>query len=165
MFTVELDGKTFQVEKTGHQYLIDGEIFYNDLQMRPGKKISVMVNQKPVWIEWLDSNAEEKKIILMVNGKKTDIVVKNPLDVLLQKMGFDQKDSHKSSQIKAPMPGMVLHVLTTEGSSVRKGDGIVILEAMKMENMLKATADGIIQKILVSPTDKVEKNQVLIEMV
>jgi len=50
------------------------------------------------------------------------------------------------------------------GQSISKGDTLLILEAMKMENILKAPADGVVKKILVTQGDKVEKNQVMVNM-
>jgi biotin carboxyl carrier protein len=68
----------------------------------------------------------------------------------------------KILQIKAPMPGLVLSVLVTEGDEVKKGDNLLVLEAMKMENMIKSPTDGIIKKIEIKQGNKVEKNELLI---
>jgi biotin carboxyl carrier protein len=77
-------------------------------------------------------------------------------------MGIDQNSTGKINDIKAPMPGMVLQVMVENGQAIKKGDAIVVLEAMKMENILKSPSDGTIKNILVVKGDKVEKNQVLI---
>ena len=66
------------------------------------------------------------------------------------------------TDLKAPMPGLVLQVLVKEGDEIRKGDNMLVLEAMKMENILKAPADCTIRTVKVNPGDKVEKNQVMI---
>ena len=60
------------------------------------------------------------------------------------------------------MPGLVLSVLVTEGDEVKKGDNLLVLEAMKMENMIKSPTDGIIKKIEIKQGNKVEKNELLI---
>ena len=67
--------------------------------------------------------------------------------------------------VKAPMPGMVVRVLVTEGESVVAGQGLVVLEAMKMENELKAPAAGVVRAVLATPGAAVEKGSVLIEIV
>ncbi len=107
---------------------------------------------------------DEKKLILKINGKRTTITMKDKYDLLLQQLGMDKLASKKTESIKAPMPGLVLNVLVSEGQAVKKGDTILILEAMKMENALKAPQDGIIKKIAVSKGTAVEKNQLLIEL-
>jgi pyruvate carboxylase subunit B len=68
----------------------------------------------------------------------------------------------KASSLKAPMPGLIIKVEVSPGQHVKKGDGLVIVEAMKMENELKAHAPGIIKEIKIKPGDAVEKGQVLL---
>jgi biotin carboxyl carrier protein len=60
------------------------------------------------------------------------------------------------------MPGLVLRILASEGDKVMKGGNLLVLEAMKMENIIKAPADVVIKSIRVIAGDKVEKNQVMI---
>ena len=71
--------------------------------------------------------------------------------------------SAKVSKLKAPMHGKVLDVVVTVGQEVVKGDGLVIVEAMKMENVLKADDVGVVKSVNVSIGEAVEKNNVLIE--
>ncbi|MCL4147808.1 UNVERIFIED_CONTAM: hypothetical protein GTU68_052018 [Idotea baltica] len=63
----------------------------------------------------------------------------------------------------SPMPGRVLDILVKEGDQVQAGDHLIILEAMKMENVLKANHDSIIEQVMVQRGDAVEKNMLLIE--
>jgi biotin carboxyl carrier protein len=59
------------------------------------------------------------------------------------------------------MPGLVLKVFAAEGMEVKKGDNLFVLEAMKMENIIKAPADVVVKTIKIKPGDKVEKGQIL----
>ncbi|MDB5143897.1 MAG: gcdC, partial [Mucilaginibacter sp.] len=68
----------------------------------------------------------------------------------------------KVSEIKAPMPGLVLKLFVSEGTEVKKGDNLFILEAMKMENIIKSPADVTVKTVKIKPGDKVEKGQVLL---
>jgi pyruvate carboxylase subunit B len=61
------------------------------------------------------------------------------------------------------MPGLVLRVQVAAGQRVAEGGGLVVLEAMKMENELKAPATGVVKAVRVSPGEAVEKGQVLVE--
>jgi pyruvate carboxylase subunit B len=65
--------------------------------------------------------------------------------------------------LKAPMPGLVVRVLAEPGQGVSRGAGVVVLEAMKMENELKAPADARVKAVRVRPGEPVEKGQVLVE--
>ena len=65
--------------------------------------------------------------------------------------------------IKAPMPGLILDIMVEVGQEVKKGDALMILEAMKMENVLKSTGEGTITSIEVEKGQSVEKNNILIK--
>jgi pyruvate carboxylase subunit B len=65
--------------------------------------------------------------------------------------------------LKAPMPGLVLRVEVAPGQKVSAGSGVIVLEAMKMENELKAGGAGVVRSVRVSAGEAVEKGQVLIE--
>ena len=64
----------------------------------------------------------------------------------------------------APMPGLVVAVPVEEGQEVQKGEDLIILESMKMQNELKAPRDGTISRIRVGPGDSVDQNQVLLTL-
>lgn len=102
-------------------------------------------------------------LVIELNGKKYNIKLKNDLEDLLEKMGMENLSDSFMAEIKAPMPGMVLKILVNEGDDVKKGDNLIILEAMKMENIIKATGEGKVTDIKVKQGDKVEKNQLLIK--
>lgn len=68
------------------------------------------------------------------------------------------------TQLTAPMPGLVVRVSVKDGERVRAGQGLVVMEAMKMENELKAASAGIVRKIAVSAGSAVEKGALLLEL-
>ncbi len=80
----------------------------------------------------------------------------------LRKLMGVSGDASKLSQLKAPMPGLIVRVDVEPGQEIRKGDGLVIIEAMKMENELKATSFGKVKDIKVKQGQAVEKNEVLV---
>jgi len=112
----------------------------------------------------LDIDMRTKTVSLELNNEKFAVNVADDLDLLIAKMGLDKIADHMQKEVKAPMPGLILDVLVEKGQSVSKDDDLVLLEAMKMENILKAEGEGIIKNIVVNKGDSVEKNQVLIEL-
>ena len=108
-------------------------------------------------------NAEEKTMVINVNGNDYEITVKDKYDLLMQQLGINTKSSSAVQHIKAPMPGLIINIAASEGSEVNKGDTLLILEAMKMENVIKSPRDGKIKKVNVQLKQAVEKNQVMIE--
>lgn len=82
---------------------------------------------------------------------------------MLKSLGMETGASLKVKDVKAPMPGMVLSVIATVGQVVEKDTPLVILEAMKMENVIKSPAAGTVRRINAIQGNAVEKNTVLIE--
>ena len=89
--------------------------------------------------------------------------LKDKFDLLLEKMGLNNGATGKANNVKAPMPGLIVDLRVKEGDKVKAGDALLILEAMKMENMIKASAESIVKSVKVTTGESVEKNQVLIE--
>ena len=122
------------------------------------------MDSKSFDIRLISFNMDQKNLIIQVDDEEFEIEINDELDALLSKMGMSGGADSQMVDVRAPMPGLVLNIMVSEGQEIKDGDSLVILEAMKMENVIKATGDGIIGKILISNQDAVEKNQVLIEM-
>lgn len=105
-----------------------------------------------------------KTFTIETGGEHFEVVIKNPLDQQLEQMGFGTSTNKQIKQVKAPMPGLVLEIAVTDGQSVKEGDRLLILEAMKMENSILIHADATIKKVMVTAGQAVEKGQVLIEL-
>ena len=118
---------------------------------------------KSYTIHVLDKSDDGKQIQLLINGELHEVSIQDKYDELLHKLGMDNLTQSKALELKAPMPGMVLEVQVKVGDTISKGDGLIVLEAMKMENVLKASSDGTIKSIKTSQGDSVNKNDVLIE--
>ncbi|HEY2114733.1 MAG TPA: biotin/lipoyl-containing protein [Candidatus Angelobacter sp.] len=72
--------------------------------------------------------------------------------------------SEKHQSANSPMPGQVLRILVAEGQQVKPGDGLIVLEAMKMEQTVKATIQGVVRAVLVKPAQVVGPGQMLVEI-
>jgi biotin carboxyl carrier protein len=77
-------------------------------------------------------------------------------------MGLSATANNVMKELKAPMPGLIYELKVKAGDSVEKGDVLLILVAMKMENAIKAVGEGVVKQINVNLNDSVEKGQVLI---
>ena len=95
-------------------------------------------------------DADSKELQIRVNTNVYKVQVKDRFDLLLKELGLDTASSKKVSELKAPMPGLVVEVSVTEGMEVKKGDKLLVLEAMKMENILKSPADVTVKKIQIT---------------
>jgi len=99
---------------------------------------------------------------MAVDGRSFTVTIRDHIDQILKELGMNATNSSKVSEIKAPMPGTILSIAVAEGDKVDKGSALLILEAMKMENVIKSPGEGIVKKISVTEGDNVEKNELLI---
>ncbi len=143
------------------QGTINGNPFSWDVQHIKEGSYHVLYNQRSYQVEIVQANYAEKQFTLLINGQKHTLNVKDRFDTLLQSLGLDMAAA-KVADVKAPMPGLVLQILAESGSEVKKGDALLILEAMKMENIIKSPADGVVRSIAIKQGQAVEKNQVLL---
>lgn len=100
---------------------------------------------------------------LSVNGTEFETSIRTPLDELIKKMGFAVNAGKNIDSISAPMPGLILDILVEEGQEVNEEDQLLILEAMKMENIITSPRSGVIKTVSVSKGEAVDKKQLLIE--
>ena len=105
-----------------------------------------------------------KTFTFKINGSIHTAKINDAYDRLIDQLGMKVGVSQKVGDIKAPMPGLVLEVAVEIGQTVTKGDKVLILEAMKMENVIKAAGDGVVKAIHTTKGQPVEKNQVLIKL-
>ncbi len=110
-----------------------------------------------------NKDRSSKVLFISLKGINYQIKIIEEIDDLLEKMGIGEASSGEIKEVKAPMPGVILEIKTNGNSRIKKGDPLVVLEAMKMENIIKSPIDGIIATIKVKKGDKVEKNSVLVE--
>jgi acetyl/propionyl-CoA carboxylase alpha subunit len=156
--------KTKSISIRRGEIAVDGKIFEADISQVSEKEIHIIRNLRSYNVRIIAINRREKTVTMTVNGTKYRTAIKDRLDDLLHSMGMDKAVAQKVSEVKAPMPGLVLRVMAEAGQAIKKGDPLIVLEAMKMENILKSSADAVVKKVSVIKGDKVEKNQVLLEM-
>jgi len=158
------ENKPFEITHEDGGWLINGTPANLDIRTQPNGLISILYNGKSYTATVEKTDFKNKEIAVRIDGQIYKAAIKEPIDQLLNKMGLDLKAAEKVAPIKAPMPGMVLKILVQPGQQIKKGDGILILEAMKMENLLKAGADATVKSIKVNERMAVEKGAVLIEL-
>lgn len=124
----------------------------------------VIQDNKSIEAKIVSSDLNSKKVSVEIDGEVFAVDIQDSFDQLVKEMGLSATASKKITDIKAPMPGLVLDIMVKEGDQLAEGDGILILEAMKMENVIKAPGDITIKNIMIKKGDAVEKNQNLITL-
>ncbi|MCF8253621.1 MAG: biotin/lipoyl-binding protein [Bacteroidia bacterium] len=164
MLNIQVNEQEFIYDLLSGVAVLDGQAVNADAVKLAPNKYHVLINHKSYNIELLSKTENGKGMVIGVNGVKQEIAIKDKYDALLHQLGMDKLMGSKNNNLKAPMPGLVLRVLVQEGDTVKKGDGLLVLEAMKMENVIKADGEAKVKKVLVEPKQVVEKNMLLIEM-
>jgi biotin carboxyl carrier protein len=108
-------------------------------------------------------NKENRQSYIKTKGKEFSLKINTHLSLLIEQLGFNESVVNTDSEVIAPMPGLVLKTMVKKGQEVKKGEILLTLEAMKMENVIKSTRDGIIKELMVSDGDKVDKGSILIQ--
>lgn len=155
--------KIIEYKQENGQIFIDNKPFVIDIKSLNNNQFHILKDNKSYNAELIHFDSELKLITLKIEGQKFTLEVKDRLDLLLDKMGINTTASIIIKDIKAPMPGLIIDIKVAEGEKVEKDQTIMILEAMKMENILKSPQHGIIKNIKVKKGQSVEKNQVLIQ--
>lgn len=151
----------YEVDKKDDSLVINGEKMDADIKQLNAASWHIINNLKSYNAEVISFNSSEKTAEIKVNNNIYSVKAKDQFDILLEKLGLSSLSATKVSEIKAPMPGMVLKVFVSEGMEIKKGDNLFILEAMKMENIIKSPADVIVKTVKIKPGNKVEKGQIL----
>jgi len=115
--------------------------------------------------EVLNENTESNHLRLKINHRIFSVSKRGELDDLIASLGMDKPKVKQLKELQAPMPGRIVDIAVTIGQEIHLGDDILSLEAMKMENILKADGTGSVKEILVQPGQVVEKGQIIIEFV
>ncbi len=152
----------FEVVSDKDQTLVNGEPVSLDIHQVNSNSFHILYQNRSFNAELITVDRVEKTCSIRINTNIYSISIADRFDELLHQLGMDNMNAVKVSELKAPMPGLVLKVLVAEGDTVIKGASLLVLEAMKMENIIKSPADVVIKSIKVNPSDKVEKNQVMI---
>ncbi len=162
MTEANLQGQTLNIESQGDNILVNGIPLDSDIQaLNPGLWHLLHKHQSfHVFVQKIDQ--EEKVITLSVNGKKTEVKLVSRMEKLLKELGMAGQMTKKLDTLKAPMPGLIHTVYVKPGDEVTKGQPLLILEAMKMENVIKSPGDATVKEVVARKGVGVEKNALLI---
>lgn len=162
MLKIKVNDKfNFEISSEKDQILLNGLPLQADMLRVNARTYHVLYNNRSFYAELIELNKEKRTCSVKVGSNIYSLDITDQFDELLHQLGMDNFNTARVSEIKAPMPGMVIRILVSEGDEVEKGGNLLVLEAMKMENIIKAPADVKIRTIKVKAGDKVEKNQVM----
>ena len=163
MYKATVSNNSFDITTDGAVMSVNGIPFEWDLVKISDSLIHILVKNRSYRAEVVSVDSSTKSVVLKINGRIYPVQIKDKFDLLLDEMGMNSGSAGKVNNVKAPMPGLIIDLRVKQGDSVKMGDPLLVLEAMKMENVLKAPGNGTVKSIKVKRGDSVEKNQVMIE--
>jgi biotin carboxyl carrier protein len=163
MYTAKVENQALEIEVSEKGFLVNGKPVQWDVRRIDEDYFHVLLNHQSYRAEVVEQDPTGKEMTIKINGRHYAVTLKDKFDVLLEKMGMNSNAGTKVNHVRAPMPGLIIQLKVKNGDQVKAGDTLLILEAMKMENIIKAPGDAIVKSVKVSMGDGVEKNQVLIE--
>ncbi len=153
-----------KIDKFNKNEIVIGDINYKIEELLKIKNdvISLKINNKNYTIKFSKNNNE---ILLNTNGFTYKYNVKTKSQVEFEKI--TQKSGVKKAKnpiVKSPMPGLIIKIMVNVGDNVKKGDKLIVIEAMKMENAISCQFDGIVKSITAIEGTAVEKDAVLVTL-
>lgn len=146
---ITVDGSTRLVERT---VVEKDEIF------------SIMVEGKSYLVDLIDKDWDSGQVTIGALAGQATVTVRDELEAIADEVAAATgKDG--LFELKAPMPGIVVRALVDSGAAVERGQGLVILEAMKMQNELASDMEGLVQEILVEPGQMVDTGDLLARVI
>jgi biotin carboxyl carrier protein len=161
-YTVILDGQSVEVDVDGDRVTVEGHVYSASLSAITGTPLrQLLLDGRPsmLAIESLGRG----RWALAPGGERWEVEVLDERARHIRGLSGAAEAPAISQVLKAPMPGLVLRVHVAPGQQVVAGAGLVVLEAMKMENELKSAGSALVKAVRVKPGEAVEKGQILVE--
>ena len=161
-YHVSLEDFKLDVNVTGYlEAKVKGQEQKVDLVRLDDVRFSAIIEHKSYVFEL---QKKDDEYFIQYKNRRIPVTIETDKDVLLKQLKKASGADSGKSDVKAPMPGLVVRLDVVVGQAVTKGQGILILEAMKMENEIKAPVTGTVTAIMVSEKQSVEKNAVLLSI-
>jgi biotin carboxyl carrier protein len=159
-YDISVPGHSFKVSSGDQNLIVNDQAVESKITKISENEWSVLIGNRCLSV--VRSEEDETGKTFVVNGTTVQLDVKTELDLILDKLGMDTDQDSIVNEVNAPMPGAILEVSVEAGQEVQEGDKLIVLEAMKMENIIKSPTAGIVSSVSVSVGDNVEKGQSLI---
>ncbi len=161
-YAVLIDGQVIEVEVDGERVTVAGQTQTATLAAIPGTPLrQLLLDGRPSTLSV--ESLGRGRWALAPGGERWEVEVLDERTRHIRSLTSSGDARRTAPVLKAPMPGLVLRVQVVPGQKVAAGAGVVVLEAMKMENELKAPAPAVVKAVRVQPGEAVEKGQVLLE--
>ena len=163
-YVVELAGRSIEVEVDGDHVRVDGDDVAANLTELAGTPIALLRIGDTVHRIEVTHGPGRGKYSLCVGGRRYETEALTERARAIRQLSVDTAGPKGPAPLVAPMPGLIVRVNVELGAKVEPGQGLVVMEAMKMENELRAGSAGVVKAIRVTPGTAVERGATLVEL-
>jgi biotin carboxyl carrier protein len=162
-YVTTIDGQDFEIEVVDERHIRIGErLLEADFQSVSGQPVFSLILGGKSYEAFVYPNEENWEV--QIHGQQYQVRVEDEREKRLKSSTGDGGAAGGEFQLKAPMPGLVVAVMVSEGQEVKKGQVLLILESMKMQNELKSPRDGVVGRVRVNAGESVEQKQTLLSV-
>lgn len=162
-YITTIDNKEFLVEILDDRHIsLDGKIVEVDFESVDSQPVFSLIVDGKSYEAYVYQGEEDLEIL--VKGKLYHSLVEDERERRLRAASGGSVAQSGPYHLKAPMPGLIVSVVVEEKQEIKKGEVLLILESMKMQNELKSPRDGVIGRIQVEAGDSVEQRQKLLSV-
>jgi biotin carboxyl carrier protein len=162
-YFVTLADRTFEVDVDGARVTVDGTTLEAHVAAVPGTPLHHLLLAGASWTVAADARESGSWVIAAV-GERFNVDVTDERTRQIRAFSGAARRGPRAGVVAAPMPGLVVRVAVREGQRVEAGDGLVVVEAMKMENELRAPKAGVVARVHVTAGQAVEKGAALVTL-
>lgn len=163
-YSVTLNGAQIDVDVDGETVRIDDDTMRARLSDTDGGPVRILTVGDRVFRVEVKPTEERGRYALWVDGFRFDVEALDERTRAIRELAAATAKASGPAPLIAPMPGMIVRVQVGQGDAVQPGQGLVVMEAMKMENELRATSEATVKRVLVAAGTAVEKGALLLEL-
>lgn len=162
-YHVTIRSRTYVIDVDGGSVTVDGEKFETHAAAIPGTPLLHLLLGKESWtVACQQLDGRPPRWALGAAGERVEVEVQDDRSKQIEALTGQGRKAAVGGVVRAPMPGLVVRVEVSEGQVVEVGEGLVVVEAMKMENELRASSRGVVEHIHVNAGQRVEKGAPLV---
>ena len=164
-YVVDIAGRSVEVEVDGERVAVDGAAVAASVTELQGTPIVLLTVGDTVHRVALTRGSGRGRYALSIDGRRYEAEALDERARAIRQLSAAAAGPRGPAPLVAPMPGLIVRINVAVGATVEQGQGLVVMEAMKMENELRAAAGGTVKSIRVTPGTAVERGAVLVELV
>jgi biotin carboxyl carrier protein len=162
-YHVTIGQEEFEIEvRSETEIVFDGKTIHVDFQSMADQPVYSLLLGNESYEAYVGES--ETGLQVLLRGQLYEVEVEDERQRRLRQASEVATGAGGEFHLKAPMPGLIVAVPVSEGESVSRGQNLVILESMKMQNELRAPRDGVVLRVRAKTGERVEQNQVLVTL-